>query len=60
MELLLYFGIVSAQQRTPFCKKVHEVQPKTLGALVLNGQILDKSRGAVSLKSVKYAFSQRF
>ena len=50
MELLLYFGIASAQQRTPFCKKVHEVRPKTLGALALNGRILNKSRGASDLK----------
>ena len=60
MELLLYLGVASAQQRTPFCKKVHEVRPKTLGALALNGRILNKSRGASGLKSVKYHFSQRF
>ena len=40
-------------ERVPICKKVHVVRPQTLGALVFNGQILDKSRGAVNLKSEK-------
>ena len=47
-------------ERVPICKNVHVVRPKTLGALVFDGRILDKSRGAVNLKSEKTSFSQRF
>ena len=40
-------------KRVPICKNVHVVRPQTLGALVFDGRILDKSRGAVNLKSEK-------
>ena len=53
MELLLYLGVASVQQWVPICKSVHVVRPQTLGALVFDGRILDKSRGAVNLKSEK-------